>query len=399
MAHITKEYQSYYRVIGEEVLWFRFDTVNSRWDDVYDEGGKTYLPAVRIPALWVDQIEDPEQYAAEGRRPRQRLRFAVGAWEMNARGIGSTEAHGRQLDSVTPPAPDPAQVGRPNNNWLDDRVNDVIYYDKRFYAVSNFQIRGRAQFDDAIIGVSCLEFIPDDEAVFDLFPWNTVAGLDHAPIASDLGLPLIAILGQDNTWTIDYGAVNNLTGSTWLLRVFDETGENVLATLPIDTTDQASGVIRALLDTATAADLGLGEYPWALIQQYGVISNPSITGTLYVVADLGAALSIDTEGDNFPEITLEALDGASAVWSFYFGVPLTGSDWSMGLYQNGSFIAQFTVDSRWQDTGLVVVLLPKSIVDSLNLGQPYQWRLIQLFESVPPLLVSSGPFVVNPQES
>ena len=398
MAHITKEYQSYYRVIGEEIIWFRFDTVNSRWNDVYDEGGKTYLPGVRLPALWVDQIEDPEQYAPDGRRPRQRLRFAVGAWEMNARGIGSTEAHGRKLDTVPPPAADPIQVGRPYNNWLDDRVNDVVYYDKRFYSVSNFQIRGRAQFDDAIIGVSCLELIPDDESVFDLFPWNTVTGLDHAPIANDLGLPLIAILGQDNTWTIDYGSVNNLTGSTWLLRVYADDGEEILATLPVDTTDQATGVIRALLDEETADLLGVGEFPWALIQQFGVISNPSITGVLHVVASLGDALEVDTEGDNFPEITLEAVEGASAVWSFYFGVPLTGSDWSMGLYQNGTFIAQFTVDSRWQEDGLVVALVPKSIVDILTVGDPYQWRLIQLFDSVPPLLVSSGLFVVNPQE-
>jgi len=156
--HVFKEMNRYQNKIGEAVIWFKFD-VDSSYDSVYDEGGKNYLNGVAVPVLWVDQTEDAESYAAEGRRPTQRIRFACSARTIDETGIDSTEAHGGRLWDSKP-------VGKP---WWDDRLNDIIYYDGRFYEITNFQIRGRAR-QDVVIGVSGIETQPEDERVWDMFP-------------------------------------------------------------------------------------------------------------------------------------------------------------------------------------------------------------------------------------
>lgn len=156
--HIFKELSRYQNKVGEGVIWFKFD-LESSYDDVYDEGGKNYLPGVAVPVLWIDQIEDVETYSAEGRRPTQRIRFACSARTMNETGVGSTEAHGGRLWDTKPD-------GKP---WWDDRLNDIIYYDGRYYEISSFQIRDRMR-QDIIIGVSGIETQPSDERVFDIFP-------------------------------------------------------------------------------------------------------------------------------------------------------------------------------------------------------------------------------------
>jgi hypothetical protein len=156
--HVFKEMNRYQNKIGEAVIWFKFDLASS-YDSVYDEGGKNYLKGIAVPVLWVDQMEESEAYAAEGRRPTQRIRFACSARSIDETGIDSTEAHGGRLWDTKP-------SGKP---WWDDRLNDLIYYDGRFYEISNFQIRGRAR-QDVVIGVSGIETQPEDERVWDMFP-------------------------------------------------------------------------------------------------------------------------------------------------------------------------------------------------------------------------------------
>jgi hypothetical protein len=156
--HIYKELSRYQNKMGEGLIWFKFD-VDSSYDDVYDEGGKNYLPGIAVPVLWIDQIEDTETYGPEGRRATQRIRFACSARTINETGIGATEAHGGRIWDEKP-------SGKP---WWDDRLNDILYYDGRYYEISNFQIKGRAR-QDVIVGVSGIETQPEDERVFDLFP-------------------------------------------------------------------------------------------------------------------------------------------------------------------------------------------------------------------------------------
>lgn len=157
--HIHKEFQRYQSRFGEAVMWFVFDTASSQYDSVYDEGFRQYQQAKKVPVLWVDQQEASEEYGPEGRRPTQRIRLAVGARTLWECGISVTEAHGNRIqdESISPV-------------WKDDRLNDLLYYDGRFYSISNFQIHGRLQGEDVIIGISGIETYPSDEFNLDISP-------------------------------------------------------------------------------------------------------------------------------------------------------------------------------------------------------------------------------------
>lgn len=158
-AHISREFNRFQHTIGEAILWFCFDVQASKYDDVYDEGYRRYESARKVPVLWVDQQESAEDYGPEGRRPTQRLRFAVGARTLLECGIPVTEAHGNRIYDY-----------QADPTWKDDRLNDIVYYDGRFYEISNFQIRGRLQTEDVVIGVSCIETMTADELNLDAVP-------------------------------------------------------------------------------------------------------------------------------------------------------------------------------------------------------------------------------------
>jgi hypothetical protein len=157
---IAKHFDRYHKDIGEGVLYFRFNAKDSAYDRVYDEGGRKYYTGVRLPILWVDQMEAMENYAAEGRRPTQRIRMAVSARSLHECGVSITEAHGNQLN-------DPPSDLR---GWRDDRMHDLFYYDGRFFEVSGFQIRGRVKGEDVIVGMTGIETFPGDDMVLDFSP-------------------------------------------------------------------------------------------------------------------------------------------------------------------------------------------------------------------------------------
>ena len=54
-------------------------------------------------------------------------------------------------------------------------MHDVFYYDGRFYEVSGFQIRGRVQGEDVIIGVTGIESFPGDDLNLDFPPGELVS--------------------------------------------------------------------------------------------------------------------------------------------------------------------------------------------------------------------------------
>jgi len=156
---IQKHFQRHHESIGEAIIYFRFDADTSAYDRVYDEGFRKYHGGVRIAILWVDQMEAVEDYAPEGRRPTQRIRLAVAARAMYESGIPITEVHGNRL-----------QDSSPSEAWRRDRMHDLFYYDGRFYEVSGFQIRGRVQGEDVIIGVTGVESFHADDANLDFLP-------------------------------------------------------------------------------------------------------------------------------------------------------------------------------------------------------------------------------------
>ena len=157
--HIEREFTRYQGKVGENVIWFPFDTANSQYSGTYDEGGRAYLPGINVPIMWVDQIEAPEQYLPEGKRPVQGLRFAVSAKALYEVGLSDREAHGHRT----------WDVGLINDSWFNDRSNDICYYNGRYYEISNYQIRGRIR-EDVIVGITCTETYPEDEYNFDFPP-------------------------------------------------------------------------------------------------------------------------------------------------------------------------------------------------------------------------------------
>jgi hypothetical protein len=160
---IWKHFGRYQETIGEWVLWFKFDVLNSQYDRVYDEGFRRYLPGLKVRILWIDQMEAAEGYAPEGRRPTQRFHFAVSARELYEAGISVTEASGNRVGDISP-----------STIWRLDRVNDIVFYDGRYYEVSDFQIRGRVKTEDVIIGVSGIEVYPSDDMILDVQPGATL---------------------------------------------------------------------------------------------------------------------------------------------------------------------------------------------------------------------------------
>lgn len=174
---IWKHFDRYQNDVGESILYYVFDAVNSVFDRVYDEGYRRYHTATRIPILWVDQQEATEDYTPEGRRPTQRIRLAVAARALYEAGIPVTETHGNRLQDESP-----------STVWREDRNHDILYYDGRYYEVSAFQIRGRVKGEDVIIGITGIETFPDDDMSFDFTPGEPIsvvaAAYGHGPYGS-----------------------------------------------------------------------------------------------------------------------------------------------------------------------------------------------------------------------
>jgi hypothetical protein len=160
---IWRHFKRYHKDIGEGIVYYRFDADSSTYDSVYDEGFRKYHIGLRIPILWVDQMEATEDYAAEGRRPTQRIRLAVSARDIYEAGVSTTEVHGNRLQDASP-----------SETWRRDRMHDIFYYDSRFYEVSAFQIRGRVKGEDVIIGLTGIETFPEDDAILDFLPGMVV---------------------------------------------------------------------------------------------------------------------------------------------------------------------------------------------------------------------------------
>lgn len=163
VREIWKHMGRYQDDIGEAMVYFKFDASASTYDDVYDEGYRRYEVGIRIPILWVDQSEATEDYAAEGRRPTQRIRLACSALKLHEAGISVTETHGNRLTD-----------GSPSIVWRYDRMHDLFYYDNRYYEVSAFQIRGRAKGEDVIIGITGIETFPADDMLLDYTPGTLI---------------------------------------------------------------------------------------------------------------------------------------------------------------------------------------------------------------------------------
>ena len=264
-AQIQKHFSRWNVNVGEAIVYYRFDVDNSVYDRVYDEGFRKYRKGVRIAILWVDQMEAVEDYSPEGRRPTQRIRLAVAARNMYEAGVSVTEVHGNRL-----------QDSSPSEVWRVDRLHDLFYYDGRFYEVSGFQIRGRVQGEDVVMGITGIESFSADDANLDFQPGQVVVPLPPIPGPSLFSI----VVTPDTTNSFNY-----------FLNVVDDplhhvdwdygdgtSEENVLARETVEHCYDEAGhytvtaychreTITAEVAVAPGPGYGLGQY--GIIQPYG----------------------------------------------------------------------------------------------------------------------------------
>lgn len=132
--------------MGEEVEWFELDVAASTSHPVYDEpGNRVYKPPVRVTMIQIDETEPVEMSGHEGRHSTGSIRAGVTAQALREAGISATHAHAPQ------------------------HLNDIIYWNGRYFAISKFDIQGRIR-GDAVIGISAVEVMEFEEYVFDTTP-------------------------------------------------------------------------------------------------------------------------------------------------------------------------------------------------------------------------------------
>lgn len=161
---INRHFRRHHKVANETVIWYEFNplgaaSVNSIYDDVYDEGvrgtgGKSYKTGVVIPILLGSENEDQRRAIPEGRQPVQTMDIFIAMADMRAAGITFPWEYRNHL-------------------------NDVFYYDGRYYGVYDYRVRGRLKDDVSILVAGQeiyinQEFLNDpgpEPARVDTFPW------------------------------------------------------------------------------------------------------------------------------------------------------------------------------------------------------------------------------------
>jgi len=139
----------YQSELGEVVFWHEFLSMQSAYNDTYDEGGRRYSAGLLVPALWVIVNEDRHRPTPEGRKPTEKLTCAISVRALQDPGISDPEDYTR-------------------------RLNDLVRYDDRLWRVTDFNIRGRVP-DSIIIGVTATQIFPDEEMTFDTMPGGVTA--------------------------------------------------------------------------------------------------------------------------------------------------------------------------------------------------------------------------------
>jgi len=159
LSLINKHIRQHNREAGEFIIWYEFDpfagaaSAGSFYDDVYDEGapgdgGRRYLPGVRVPTIYVEEREDKFTMQEDGRQPTQNIYVAVLFNDMLQSGVTLPREY-------------------------QPRLNDIFWYDSRFYKVSDFHVRGRLP-SEVVIGIVGFEVYIDQEFNLDIPPTQPV---------------------------------------------------------------------------------------------------------------------------------------------------------------------------------------------------------------------------------
>jgi hypothetical protein len=158
---ISKHYRRHDRGVGETVWWFEFipfgdDAVTeSVFDPVYDDSpsgyfpqddpdgtaGRKYRKPIKFPVLWIEENEDDSRPIEQGRIPVQTVQLAAS--------LDEVRKHGMSMPYEYKP-----------------HLNDIFFYDRRYYTVNRFRVRGRAQ-NDLILLVTGLEIYEEHDRSMD----------------------------------------------------------------------------------------------------------------------------------------------------------------------------------------------------------------------------------------
>lgn len=148
LSLINKHIRQHGREAGESIVYYEFLPLGSgsTYDDIYDEGapgpeGKSYLPGIVIPTIYVEEIEDAFTANEEGRQPTQTIQATMLYQDVLRAGL-------------TAP-------------WeYQERLNDMLSYDGRYYKVSEYKSRGRAP-SDVLVVVKAFQIYTDQDMVWD----------------------------------------------------------------------------------------------------------------------------------------------------------------------------------------------------------------------------------------
>jgi hypothetical protein len=155
---INKHVRRTSRHLGHSLLWFEFLSLGegSEYDDIYDTGpagpeGRSYRTGVSIPVIHFDEIEDESRAMPDGRQPVMNIVLKMLIDDMVKVGV--------------------------NEPWeYEKHLNDIFYFDGRFYSVYRYRSRGALK-NDVIVMVQGIEIFPDQEYVFDNSPQESVQNL------------------------------------------------------------------------------------------------------------------------------------------------------------------------------------------------------------------------------
>ena len=161
--HVWENYRRYHRDTGETIIWYELQpfgataATDSIFDDVYDEGllttgGLRYQTGVLIPVLQIQETEDTKRAQADGRYVVQTAIGVASVKDMRDAGVSDVTEYRKHL-------------------------NDMFFYDGRYYAMSAYRVRGRAQ-EDVVVTFEGIEKYLDQEFVNDPGP-ASVTTIDY----------------------------------------------------------------------------------------------------------------------------------------------------------------------------------------------------------------------------
>lgn len=163
LSLIEKHILQHNREAGESIFWFEFrprsataGSAGTLFDDVYDEGvagsgGRSYASGIVIPTIYVEEREDLLTLQEEGRQPVQNLNVTMLYRDVVAAGMSSPDE-------------------------FKGHLNDLFFYDSRYYKVWEYVVRGRLP-SPVVVSVRGVEVFLEQEFPFDPGP-PTIAVTD-----------------------------------------------------------------------------------------------------------------------------------------------------------------------------------------------------------------------------